>query len=80
VYGIPCITLRENTERPETLEPGSSVLAGNDAWKIDRYVQEALEGRWKKSGLPAGWDGNAASRIALDVAGRIPKFAKSQAK
>lgn len=80
VYGIPCITLRENTERPETLEPGSSVLAGNDAWKIDRYVQEALEGRWKKSGLPAGWDGNAALRIALDVAGRIPKFANSQAK
>lgn len=80
VYGIPCITLRENTERPETLEPGSSVLAGNDAWKIDRYVQEALEGRWKKSGLPAGWDGNAALRIALDVACRIPKFANSQAK
>ena len=80
VYGIPCITLRENTERPETLDPGSSVLAGSNARKIDSFVQEALEGRWKKSGLPTGWDGKAATRIALDVAGRIPEYSKSNAK
>ncbi len=63
VYGIPCITLRENTERPITILEGSNELAGCDTEKIILLADEILKGNWKESRIPELWDGNTASRI-----------------
>ena len=60
---IPCMTLRENTERPATLKPGSNRLVGTDEKKILEGVRSALSGRWKTSKVPKYWDGKAAKRI-----------------
>ncbi|MEZ4792907.1 MAG: UDP-N-acetylglucosamine 2-epimerase (non-hydrolyzing) [Gelidibacter sp.] len=63
VMDVPCITLRENTERPETCEIGTNVLVGNDARKIKDTFELLLCGNWKKGQIPELWDGNAAERI-----------------
>lgn len=63
VMNVPCITLRENTERPETCEIGTNVLVGNDPKKIADSFNELLSGHWKKGGIPELWDGKAAERI-----------------
>ncbi len=61
---VPCVTMRENTERPVTLETGTNVLTGLDAGRIISLVKECYGGKWKKSSLPKLWDGMAAERIA----------------
>lgn len=61
--GIPCLTLRENTERPVTIEVGTNVLTGPDPARILRHAKKALAGRWKKGAIPELWDGKAAVRI-----------------
>jgi UDP-N-acetylglucosamine 2-epimerase (non-hydrolysing) len=61
--GVPCITLRENTERPITLTEGTNVLAGTDPLAILAAAGEILEGRAKRGRRPALWDGRAAERI-----------------
>lgn len=61
--GIPCLTLRENTERPVTLEQGTNVLVGSDPEVIYREAELVLESRGKKGRRPALWDGRAAERI-----------------
>ena len=63
VYGIPCITIRENTERPITLWEGTNELAGTDTAKIIGFAEQILEGRWKKGKIPELWDGHTAERI-----------------
>lgn len=63
VMNVPCITLRENTERPETCEIGTNVLVGNDKNKIEQAFDQLLSGNWKKGRIPELWDGNAAKRI-----------------
>ncbi len=63
VLGIPCITLRENTERPVTVSCGTNVIVGTDAEKIISESLKALEGRAKKGQVPEKWDGLAADRI-----------------
>jgi UDP-N-acetylglucosamine 2-epimerase (non-hydrolysing) len=63
VMNVPCITLRENTERPETCEIGTNVLVGNDTAKITKAFHELLSGNWKQGQIPELWDGNAAERI-----------------
>ncbi|MCK7589539.1 UDP-N-acetylglucosamine 2-epimerase (non-hydrolyzing) [Subsaxibacter sp. CAU 1640] len=63
VMNVPCITLRENTERPETCEIGTNVLVGNDKNKIEQAFAQLLSGNWKKGQIPELWDGNAAKRI-----------------
>ena len=62
--GVPCVTLRENTERPITVDEGSNVLAGTSAKRIKQLAQEFIEGRTKKAQRPQLWDGQAAQRIA----------------
>ncbi len=62
--GVPCITLRENTERPVTVEEGTNELLGFDRTRILEFVRKALEGKWKHHQIPALWDGHAAQRIA----------------
>jgi UDP-N-acetylglucosamine 2-epimerase (non-hydrolysing) len=63
VYGIPCITLRENTERPITISEGTNELAGSDTEKIVDYSGKILEGNWKKGSIPYLWDGKTSERI-----------------
>jgi UDP-N-acetylglucosamine 2-epimerase (non-hydrolysing) len=62
--GVPCLTLRENTERPITITSGTNVLIGRDWEKLKHHFQEALEGRDKPKSFPPLWDGKAADRIA----------------
>jgi UDP-N-acetylglucosamine 2-epimerase (non-hydrolysing) len=71
VLGIPCITLRDNTERPVTVTYGTNVLAGADKNKIIACAKERLNGYGKDSGIPELWDGKAAKRI---VSVLIDKF------
>lgn len=61
--GIPCITLRENTELLATVDVGSNTVCGTDPRKITSTVEQLLDGKYKKSGIPKLWDGNTASRI-----------------
>lgn len=65
--GVPCLTLRENTERPITIEQGTNLLVGRDRAAILAAVQEILAGRSKRGRLPEFWDGHAAERIAADL-------------
>ena len=67
VMDVPCITLRENTERPETCEIGTNVLVGNDMQKIEDSFEELLSGHWKKGQIPQLWDGDAAKRIVAHL-------------
>lgn len=60
---IPCITLRENTERPVTVEVGSNELAGRDTERINALAAQAITGAWKPCGIPELWDGKASKRI-----------------
>jgi UDP-N-acetylglucosamine 2-epimerase (non-hydrolysing) len=63
VLGVPCITLRENTERPITVEAGTNIVIGNSASRIVEESNRILAGHGKKGGLPELWDGHAAERI-----------------
>ncbi len=60
---IPCITLRENTERPITVEKGTNILAGINFDNISKDIRDIINGKIKKSEIPDLWDGKAASRI-----------------
>jgi UDP-N-acetylglucosamine 2-epimerase (non-hydrolysing) len=63
VLNVPCLTLRENTERPETCEIGTNVLVGNDSTKIENAFKTLFSGTWKQGQIPELWDGKAAHRI-----------------
>ena len=65
--GVPCLTLRENTERPITVEQGTNTLVGRDRASILGAVTEILAGRGKRGRIPELWDGHAAERIAADL-------------
>ena len=62
--GIPCLTLRSNTERPITVEMGTSTLVGSDASRLRSSLNEVLNGNYKSGACPELWDGHAAERIA----------------
>jgi UDP-N-acetylglucosamine 2-epimerase (non-hydrolysing) len=61
---VPCITLRETTERPETIFTGSNELIGTDGKLIRPMLHKVIALQWKKSGIPDLWDGKASERIA----------------
>lgn len=61
--GIPCITIRENTERPVTAAIGTNEVVGTSTERILDAVDRILSGKWKKGAIPEGWDGNASGRI-----------------
>lgn len=63
VMGVPCITLRNNTERPETVDIGTNELIGDDMNKLEVALTNALDGKWKQGAIPDLWDGKTAQRI-----------------
>jgi len=65
--GVPCLTLRDNTERPITIEQGTNLLVGRDRGAILSAVDDIVAGRGKRGRRPEGWDGHAAERIAADL-------------
>lgn len=65
--GVPCLTLRENTERPITVDQGTNTLVGRDGDAILRAVEGILGGGGKRGRVPEYWDGHAAERIAADM-------------
>ena len=62
--GVPCLTVRHNTERPVTVEVGTNTLVGTDPAQVVPAAVAVLEGRGKKGRVPDLWDGRAAERIA----------------
>jgi UDP-N-acetylglucosamine 2-epimerase (non-hydrolysing) len=69
ILGIPCLTLRENTERPATITEGTNELVGSRAERIIAGVQRILDGKMGNSKHPELWDGHAAKRIVNVLGG-----------
>ena len=67
---IPCLTLRENTERPITVSSGTNVLVGRDPEKLQIELSRVLAGKAKQGTVPPLWDGHAGERIAAILAAR----------
>jgi len=63
VMGVPCMTLRNSTERPETVTMGTNEIVGTNPENIVPYLQKLVAGEWKKGGIPELWDGKTAGRI-----------------
>lgn len=63
VMGVPCMTLRDNTERPETVDVGTNELIGTNPNAIKPALEKLFSGEWKKGAIPELWDGNTAKRI-----------------
>lgn len=63
VMNVPCITLRDNTERPETVKIGTNELIGTNPAAIAPTLDKLFAGQWKKGAIPEKWDGKAAERI-----------------
>lgn len=64
---VPCLTLRENTERPITVERGTSRLVGNEPEQIRNAFEDVLAGRWQKGEAIPLWDGHASERVAKEI-------------
>ena len=67
VMNVPCMTLRNNTERPETVELGTNKLLGANSETIRPAMEELFLGKWKKGKIPHLWDGKTAGRIVQDL-------------
>jgi len=65
--GVPCLTMRENTERPITIEQGTNVLVGRDRTLVRACVDEILAGTRKRGRIPELWDGHASERIVAHL-------------
>jgi UDP-N-acetylglucosamine 2-epimerase (non-hydrolysing) len=63
IMGIPCMTLRNNTERPETISIGTNELLGTNPKAIKPALDKLLDGEWKKGNIPYLWDGKTSERI-----------------
>jgi len=61
---VPCLTVRENTERPVTVTIGSNILVGQDMERLQKEAYAVLHGNKKSGSIPPLWDGHAAARIA----------------
>lgn len=67
VMGVPCLTLRDNTERPETVTVGTNELIGTDPVNLAPALARLLAGDWKQGAIPDKWDGKAAERIVTEL-------------
>lgn len=68
VMGVPCLTLRDTTERPETVTVGTNELIGTDPTKLAPALDRLFAGQWKKGAIPEMWDGHAGDRIVCELA------------
>ena len=71
--GVPCLTLRENTERPVTISEGTNLLVGTNPDKIMAAARDALGGKGKAGRIPPLWDGHAAKRIVEILLKIVPR-------
>jgi len=71
MLGVPCLTLRENTERPVTITEGTNELVGTSPERIVTAARRVLDGGWKKSRCPELWDGRTAKRIVSVLRERL---------
>jgi len=71
--GVPCLTLRENTERPVTISEGTNLLVGADPAKIVAAAREVLAGNGKSGRIPPLWDGHAARRVVEILLRLVPR-------
>jgi len=67
VLGIPCLTLRDNTERPETVTQGTNELIGTNPEAVKPALKRLMSGEWKKGQIPEKWDGKASERIVKGI-------------
>ena len=67
VMGIPCMTLRDNTERPETIDMGTNELLGTHPRAIKPAMGKLFSGKWKKGSVPDFWDGHTSERIVKSL-------------
>ena len=67
VMGVPCMTLRDSTERPETIALGTNELVGTNPDNLSSYLDRLFAGEWKKGSIPPLWDGKAAERIIKHI-------------
>ena len=67
VLGVPCLTLRDSTERPETVTIGTNELVGTNPDNLAPALARLMAGQWKKGGIPEKWDGRAGTRIVTEL-------------
>jgi UDP-N-acetylglucosamine 2-epimerase (non-hydrolysing) len=77
--GVPCVTLRPNTERPVTVQKGTSTLVGNDPERIESVFRSVLAGEYKKATPIPLWDGHAADRAADAIESWLDRFSSDGA-
>jgi UDP-N-acetylglucosamine 2-epimerase (non-hydrolysing) len=65
--GIPCLTMRENSERPSTIWVGTDFPIGSDLERLRSELENISAGRFKKGSVPPFWDGRTAERIVADI-------------
>ena len=65
--GVPCLTMRDNTERPETIELGTNELIGTNPAALKPALDRLFAGQWKKGGIPPLWDGKTSERIVAHL-------------
>lgn len=78
VMGIPCMTLRDTTERPETVSIGTNDLLGTDPAALAPALQRLFAGEWKKGRIPEKWDGHTGERIVLALETLLASKSKSK--
>lgn len=66
-FGVPCITLDEYTEHPETWKIGSNVLVGTDEKQLKEHLDKVIRNQWKSCSLPPKWDGMTSDRIVKTI-------------
>ena len=71
VMGVPCMTLRNSTERPETVDVGTNELLGVDPKAVGPAMEKLFSGNWKKGSIPPLWDGETAKRIVSILTNQI---------
>jgi len=71
VMGVPCLTLRDTTERPETITIGTNELIGTDPSRLKPALDRLFAGQWKKGAVPPLWDGRTGERIVAALEGLL---------
>ena len=72
VMGVPCMTLRDSTERPETISMGTNELLGTDPQALKPALDRLFAGQWKRGRIPEKWDGHAGERIITELEKLLP--------